>query len=56
MLNQWKRKILPEGNEAFVGKVNLKPEEAEMRRLRKELEDVREERNIFKKTLASFPN
>ena len=54
MLHQWKRKILPEGNEAFVGKVNLKPEDAEMRRLRKELEDVREKRNIFKKTWRLF--
>ena len=54
LLHQWKRKILAEGNGAFVGKGNLKPEDAEMRRLRKELEDVKEERDILKKALGVF--
>jgi transposase len=51
LLHQWKRKFLAEGNGAFVGKGNLKPEDAEMRRLRKELEDVKEERDILKNRL-----
>jgi len=54
LLHQWKRKLLAEGNGAFVGKGNLKPEDAEMRRLRKELEDVKEERDILKKALGVF--
>jgi len=54
LLHQWKRKIMAEGNGAFVGKGNLKPEDAEMRRLRKELEDVKEERDILKKALGVF--
>lgn len=54
LLHQWKRKFLAEGNGAFVGKGNLKPEDAEMRRLRKELEDVKEERDILKKALGVF--
>jgi transposase len=37
-----------------VGKGNLKPEDAEIRRLRKELEDVKEERDILKKALGVF--
>jgi transposase len=53
-LHQWKRKFLAEGNGAFVGKGNLKPEDSEMRRLRKELEDVKEERDILKKALGVF--
>jgi len=54
LLHQWKRKLLAEGNGAFVGKGNLKPEDAEIRRLRKELEDVKEERDILKKALGVF--
>ena len=42
-----------EGDGAFTGK-GLKPEDAEIRRLRKELEDVKEERDILKKALSVF--
>jgi transposase len=45
---------MDEGSEAFVGKGNVKPEEAELKRLRKELADVKEERDILKKALSVF--
>jgi len=54
LLHQWRRKYLNEGDHAFVGKGHLKPEEAELRRLQRELEDVKEEREILKKALAVF--
>ena len=54
LLHQWKRKLMAEGNDAFIGKGNLKPEDAELRRLQKELEEVKEERDILKKALGVF--
>jgi transposase len=54
LLHLWRRRLLKDGDKAFVGKGRVKPEEAEMKRLRKELEKVREERNILKKALAAF--
>ncbi len=54
LLHLWRRKYLGEGEKAFVGKGCLKPEEAEIKLLRKELEKVREERDILKKALVVF--
>ena len=54
LLHQWKRKLMAEGNDAFIGKGNLKPEDAELRRLQRELEEVKEERDILKKALGVF--
>lgn len=54
LLHQWKRKFIADGNSAFIGKGNLKPEDAEMRRLQRELEEVKEERDILKKALGVF--
>lgn len=54
VLHQWRRKFMDEGSEAFVGKGNLKPDEAELKRVRKELADVKEERDILKKALSVF--
>jgi transposase len=54
LLHLWRRKLLAEGDKAFVGKGRVKPEDAEMKRLRKELEKVREERDILKKAWAAF--
>jgi transposase len=52
LLHLWRRKFLAEGNKAFTGKGRIAPEKAEIRRLRKELKKVREERDILKKALA----
>jgi transposase len=52
LLHSWRRKLLAEGAKAFTGKGRIVPEKAEIRRLRKELKKVREERDILKKALA----
>ena len=54
ILRRWKKEMEEERERAFPGKGNLNDEEAELRRLRRELEDVREERDILKKALSVF--
>jgi transposase len=54
LLHLWRRNFLKEGDKAFTGKGRIKPENAELRKLRKELEKVREQRDILKKALAVF--
>ena len=39
---------------AFVGSGNIKPEEAEMKRLQRENKELREEVEILKKAAANF--
>jgi transposase len=54
LLQIWKGKYLQLGEKAFKRKGNISPEKAEIRRLRKDLERVKEERDILKKALATF--
>lgn len=54
LLHLWKRKFLKEGEKAFNGKGRIAPEKAEIRRLRKDLERIKEERDILKKAVAFF--
>ena len=54
LIHLWRRNYLAEGASAFVGTGKIKPEEAELKRLQKELEDVKEERDILKKALGVF--
>jgi transposase len=54
LLHQWRRKYLSDGSDVFVGKGHLRPQEAELKRLQRELEDVKEERDILKKALGVF--
>ena len=54
VLHRWKRQFEEDRNNAFPGKGHLKPADEELRRLRKELADVKEERDILKKALAIF--
>ena len=54
MLHRWKQKLTKEGAESFPGKGRLSPHEEELRRLRRELEQVKEDREILKKALAFF--
>jgi transposase len=42
------------GEEAFPGKGRLGPQEEELRRLRRELEEAKEDREILKKALEFF--
>ena len=51
-LRDWKRKYLEDQENAFPGKGHLKPEEEEIRRLRRQSVDLREENAILKKALA----
>jgi transposase len=54
VLRKWRQQFLEDTKSAFPGKGHLKPEEEEIRRLKKKLGDVEEERDILKKALAIF--
>jgi len=54
LLQIWKREFLKKGGKAFNGKGRIAPEKAEIRRLQKDLERIKEERDILKKALAVF--
>jgi transposase len=53
-LATWVKGYKAEGKDAFPGKGNIKPSDAELVGLRKELAIVREERDILKKALGIF--
>ena len=54
LLRTWKKKHLEDTADSFPGKGHLKPQDEQLRRLRKKLADVEEERDILKKALAIF--
>jgi len=54
VLSRWKRELNRDGQEAFPGTGRLKPEDEEMRRLKRENERLRRERDILKKAVAIF--
>lgn len=53
-VRDWVRDYKQHGSNAFPGSGNLKPEEEELHKLRKELADLREENAILKKAAAYF--
>ena len=53
-LYKWKRVYLEDQQNAFPGKGKMKPEEEELKNLRKELTIVKMERDILKKAIAFF--
>lgn len=53
-LHRWKRDLTEDGSEAFPGKGHLSPMEEELRRLRRELAQAKEDREILKKALEFF--
>lgn len=53
-ISRWKKEFALEGENAFPGKGNLSAEQEEIRRLKRDLEIVRQERDILKKALAIF--
>jgi len=53
-LFNWKRKYLEDAKNAFPGKGKMKPEDEELRRVKKELLRVTMERDILKKAIAYF--
>jgi len=53
-LHKWKRDYLSDQQNAFPGKGRMKPEEEELRKLKKELVRVTMERDILKKAIGYF--
>ena len=53
-LARWVREKKADPEEAFPGKGRLKAKDEEIRRLRAELKDTKEERDLIKKALAYF--
>jgi len=54
MLYEWIAQYQEYGDDAFVGKGHQHAEDAELKRLRKELERLRTENEILKKAAAYF--
>jgi transposase len=54
IISRWKRELRKDGDQAFPGKGRLKPNDDEMRRLKRENERLRRERDILKKAVAIF--
>jgi transposase len=54
VLRRWKQQFSDDPQNAFPGKGRLKAPDEELRRLKRELERVKEERDILKKALAYF--
>jgi len=54
VLSRWKREFKDDDAQAFPGKGHLKPKDEELRRLKRENERLRRERDILKKAVAIF--
>jgi transposase len=54
VLLRWKKEHKRDGQQAFPGKGHLKPDDEQLRRLKRENERLRRERDILKKAVAIF--
>ena len=54
VLRRWKKQLADDPQNAFPGKGQLKAADQELRALQRELQRVKEERDILKKALAYF--
>jgi transposase len=54
VLRRWKQQFENDPNYAFPGKGKLKPQDEELRQLKRKLERITQERDILKKALAYF--
>jgi transposase len=54
MLRTWIRELAADPQQAFPGKGVMKPEQAEIERLKKEVAKLKMERDILKKAAAYF--
>ena len=55
-LHSWKKKFAADGGFACPGHGKLKPADEELRKLKKDLARVRQERDILKKAMGYFVN
>jgi len=53
-IHQWRKELTDHGREAFPGSGHQTAQEEELRQLKRELERVRQERDILKKAVAIF--
>ena len=53
-LRKWRRRMAADGENAFPGHGNLPADQERLRQLERELEIVRQERDILKKAIAIF--
>lgn len=53
-VREWVKNYKRDGEHAFPGSGNLKPEDDELRRMRRQLADLKEENEILKKAAAYF--
>lgn len=53
-VRHWRAELEADAAQAFPGKGHLKPSDEEVRQLRRELDIVRQERDILKKAVAIF--
>jgi transposase len=53
-IHQWRKELTEHGSEAFPGIGHQTAQEEEVRRLKRELEIVKQERDILKKALGIF--
>ena len=53
-LYRWKRKLLKDGQDVFPGQGRLIPEQERIRKLEREVEILRQQRDILKKAVAIF--
>lgn len=54
LVYKWRDNVIADREYTFPGKGKLKPAEEEVRKLRRELDLIKEERDILKKALAVF--
>ena len=54
IISRWKRELLKDGEQAFPGKGHLRADDDKFRKLKRENERLRRERDILKKAVAIF--
>jgi transposase len=54
VLRKWVRELVADPQQAFPGQGHMKPEQAEIERLKKEVAKLKMERDILKKAAAYF--
>jgi transposase len=54
MLSRWRKEYLADQGHAFPGKGRMKPDEEEIRQLKRRVTDLEQERDILKKALVIF--